>query len=197
LFVTDREPASDRAAGRAGGAHNRPSRGNGSKIVATYDYTDEDGRLLYQVVRRSDKSFPQRRPDGSGGWIWRLDDTRRVLYRLPQVIEAVRTGRRVWIVEGEKDVHALEAAGEVATCNSGGAGCWQPEDARYFRGAKVAPIADKDKPGRGHALDIVRSLEGVASVVRIGEAAEGCHDVSDTWPRGTASRSWYRSASRT
>ena len=39
-------------------------------IVATYDYTDERGRLLYQVVRYEPKGFAQRRPDGRGGWIW-------------------------------------------------------------------------------------------------------------------------------
>src|SRR5262249_5324349 len=35
-------------------------------IVATYDYTDADGRLLYQVVRLDPKDFRQRRPDPDG-----------------------------------------------------------------------------------------------------------------------------------
>ena len=38
------------------------------RIVATYDYTDADGKLLYQVVRYEPKDFRQRRPDGNGGW---------------------------------------------------------------------------------------------------------------------------------
>ena len=33
------------------------------RIVATYDYTDENGTLLYQVVRYDPKDFRQRRPD--------------------------------------------------------------------------------------------------------------------------------------
>ena len=45
-------------------------------IVATYDYTDDKGELLYQVVRYDPKDFRQRRPDGKG----RLDMERE---RLP------------------------------------------------------------------------------------------------------------------
>jgi len=60
----------------------------GEDIVAAYDYVDEEGALLFQVVRRSRKRFGQRRPDGNGGWIWKLDGTRRVPYRLPRVLEA-------------------------------------------------------------------------------------------------------------
>lgn len=38
-------------------------------IVATYPYTDEEGHLLFEVVRKVPKKFVQRRPDGAGGWI--------------------------------------------------------------------------------------------------------------------------------
>jgi hypothetical protein len=34
-----------------------------ANVVATYDYTDDKGGLLYQVVRYEPKSFRQRRPD--------------------------------------------------------------------------------------------------------------------------------------
>ena len=69
---------------------NGPSR----NVVARYDYTDEDGKLLFQVMRYDPKGFSQRRPDGNDGWAWKLGDTRRVLYRLPEVIEAVAIGSR-------------------------------------------------------------------------------------------------------
>ena len=89
-----------------------PARRNGDRelrIVATYDYVDEDGELLYQVVRFDPKDFRQRRPDGNGGWVWNLNGIRRVLYRLPEVIADVRSSTTVFIVEGEKDVEALVA----------------------------------------------------------------------------------------
>src|SRR5262245_58479342 len=41
-------------------------------IIATYSYQDEQGQLLYEVVRYAPKQFRQRRPNGCGGWLWRL-----------------------------------------------------------------------------------------------------------------------------
>jgi len=67
--------------------------------LATYDYRDESGTLLFQVCRMPGKKFRQRRPDGIGGWIWRLDDTRRVPYRLPELAAAIQSAtaaRRVF-----------------------------------------------------------------------------------------------------
>ena len=37
--------------------------------VASYDYVDAAGQLIYQVVRFEPKDFRQRRPDGQGGWV--------------------------------------------------------------------------------------------------------------------------------
>jgi putative DNA primase/helicase len=50
-----------------GGKAMPSSKGNQAKIVATYDYTDEQHVLLYQKVRLDPKSFRQRKPDGKGG----------------------------------------------------------------------------------------------------------------------------------
>ncbi len=47
-------------------------------LEAVYDYTDETGKLLYQVLRFYGKEFKQRKPDPNGGWIWGLGDVRRV-----------------------------------------------------------------------------------------------------------------------
>jgi 5S rRNA maturation endonuclease (ribonuclease M5) len=147
--------------------------GAGPPIVATYPYTDERGELLFQVVRREGKRFTQRRPDGDGGWVWRLDRVRRVLYRLPRVIEAVANGETIYVVEGEEDVHALEATGKTATTNPGGAGKWREEYATVLTGARVIVVADRDGPGRKHAADVAKALEGVAANVWTVEAVEG------------------------
>jgi hypothetical protein len=137
---------------------------------------DEAGTLLFQVLRTADKHFSQRVPDSSrkSGYQWRLGDTRRVLYRLPKIIEAVQGGEPVFIAEGEKDVQALEGAGVTATCNSGGAGKWRPEYSEVLRDAIVTVIADKDKTGQAHARQVAASLDGIARVVEICEAA-GLH----------------------
>lgn len=144
--------------------------------VAVYDYRDENGELLFQVCRTASKEFRQRVPDSSGkrGWSWRLGDVRRVLYRLPKVIEAVAAGREVYLCEGEKDVHTLERQGLVATCNPGGAGKWRDEYNEVFRGAAVVTIvADRDEPGRAHARRVRNALVGVAEAVYVVEAKSG------------------------
>ena len=145
----------------------------GAQIVATYDYTDECGVLLYQVVRKDPKAFVQRRPDGRGGWTWGLGDTETTLYRLPELVAAVAAGDAVWIAEGEKDCDALHRAGAVATCNSGGAGKFRADFARYFAGADVVIVRDKDEPGTKHAREVFARLRGVAKSLRVVEARTG------------------------
>lgn len=152
------------------------------EAVAVYDYVDEDGNLLFQVLRTADKKFPQRVPDRTRpkGWRWSLGSTRRVLYRLPKVLEAVKDGGIIYVVEGEKDVHSLERAGVVATCNPGGTGAgWHDEYSEALRDAIVVIIADKDKPGQAHARKVMASLKGIAAAVEINEAAGDLKDVSD------------------
>jgi hypothetical protein len=143
--------------------------------VARYPYKNETGNLLFEVVRGEHKEFAQRRPDPSSrsGWRWKIAGVRRVPYRLPDVIEAVAAGEYIYVAEGEKDVHALEAAGVTATCNPGGAGKWLPEFAGFLRGAIVTIIADKDEQGLSHARQVAASLDGIAQAVEIVEAAEG------------------------
>ncbi|HKQ06793.1 MAG TPA: hypothetical protein VJ464_16785 [Blastocatellia bacterium] len=49
----------------------KPQR-TGWEIVATYDYHDRSGGLLYQHVRYRNKQFTWRAPDGQGGWRYGL-----------------------------------------------------------------------------------------------------------------------------
>ena len=114
---------------------------NGSReIVSTYDYTDENGKLLFQTVRYEPKDFRQRRPDGNGGWIWNLKGVPRVLYRLPEVLKA----QVVCVAEGEKDCDNLCKLGFTATTNPIGAGKWRVEYGDVLRG-KDALILDEAK----------------------------------------------------
>ncbi|MGZ4619458.1 MAG: hypothetical protein ACXV3F_12235 [Frankiaceae bacterium] len=41
------------------------------------------------------------------------------------MLEAVKSGQPVYVVEGEKDVHSVEYAGAVATTSPMGAGKWR------------------------------------------------------------------------
>lgn len=145
----------------------RSSRNRAEKIVATYDYCDINGELLFQVVRFEPKDFRQRRPDGSGGWLWSLGDVPRVLYRLPELV-AAPVAETVLICEGEKDCDRLAALGFVSTCNPGGAGKWDKlSDDSALNGRRVVIIADNDKPGRKHAHHVESMLQSRAASVRV------------------------------
>lgn len=122
---------------------------------AAYDYRDEAGRVLFQVVRFPGKQFRQRRPDGRDGWRWDLQGVRRVLYRLPELLAG---GDPVYLVEGEKDVETLRAQGFTATTNPGGAGKWREEYSAVLRDRLCVLLPDQDEPGRRH-------MEAVARVV--------------------------------
>ena len=142
---------------------------NRGRIVETYDYTDAAGKLLFQVCRMDPKDFRQRRPDPEkpGCWLWNMNGTGRILYRLPAIVEALDAGRVVFIAEGEKDCDALAGLDLAATCNPGGAGKWRSEYAGALSGAKAIVIADKDTPGRKHAAAVLQALSGKAESVRV------------------------------
>jgi RecA-family ATPase len=157
-----------------------------SRIVATYDYRDDRGELLHQVVRLSPKDFRQRRPDGAGGWIWSTQGVRRVLYRLVDLVED-DADRVVYVTEGEKDADALAARGYLATCNPGGAGKWRhvSEHAReVLRDRDVVIVADADDVGRRHALEVADSLRGVVRSLVTLECPPPHKDVSDLLAAG-------------
>lgn len=137
-----------------------------SKIVAQYSYHDETGELLFQVCRMHPKDFRCRRPDGNGAWSWKLADTRRVLYRFPEVL-AANPSQTVFVCEGEKDCDRLAALGFVTTTNAGGAGKWRDDYGESLRGRSVVILPDNDEPGRKHAQQVAKSLSGTAASVRI------------------------------
>jgi hypothetical protein len=168
------------------------------RVIATYDYTDEGGALLYQVLRFEPKDFRQRRPDGAGGWIWKLDGVQRVLYRLPELIEALANERPVFVVEGEKDVEALAAISVPATCNPYGACKWRDKYAEHFKGTTVYVLPDNDKPGRAHAWQVADSLKRVEATVKIVElpGLPPHGDVSDWLKSGGTAEQLYELANR-
>lgn len=155
-----------------GSAGNGNDAGRRSEYAATYDYRDEHGTLLYQVVRiepgpeGEKKTFRQRRSTGPGTWAWGLAETRRVLYRLPELARA-DPGQLVFVAEGEKDVENLRQIGCVATTNAMGAGKWRSEYSESLRGRHVVILPDNDEPGLQHALQVGQALRDVAASVTL------------------------------
>lgn len=143
LFADDRPPTPGNGHSTAPLPVTRPI------LVKTYDYTDEAGTLLYQVCRYEPKDFRPRVPTGDGEWQYKLPgEVRRVLYRLPSIVEAVSMGRTVFLVEGEKDADTLADLGYPATTWQGGAQNWRDEFAAVLKGSDVVCLPDNDDPGR-------------------------------------------------
>lgn len=150
-----------------------------NSVVAIYDYRDAQGTLLYQVLRKSNKKFSQRCPDGKNGWIYSVKNVPRVLYRLSDVM-AADPETWVFVVEGEKDADNLAKIGLIATTNSGGAGNWgHLSDDSAIYNHRVVVIPDKDKPGQDHAQDVCRRLQDKVKELRYLQLPGEGKDVTD------------------
>ncbi len=149
-----------------------PPRGlDWNRVDALHNYTDEKGTLLFQVGRKGNgknKLISQRRPDPNGGWIFNLQNTRRVLYRLADVVKA----QTVIICEGEKAADALnddlkgaELFGQyVATTTPQGAGNSHKTDLAPLFGKAVVILPDDNKQGQEYRDAILRAIGSHARV---------------------------------
>lgn len=161
------------------------------RIVKRYSYRDEQGAELFQCVRYEPKDFSQGHKGPDAKWIDNIQGVRRVLYRLPELLEGLSRSLPVLIVEGEKDVETLVARGYLATTNPMGAKKWQPEYSETLKGAQVYILPDNDKTGREHAEQVAASLHGKVSrvaTVTIPQVPNGLgvevKDVSDFFSAG-------------
>ena len=169
-----------------------------ARIDKVYDYVDENGEVVFQVVRFEPKTFRQRRPatfgeDSRDGFVWSVKGITPVPYRLIEIQEAIANGHVVMIVEGEKDADALWLRGIPATCNPMGAGKWSPDLDRHFEGADVVILPDNDEPGRKHRDLVTARLSSVAKRIRSLELPDlpVKGDVSDWLDAGGSAEQLY------
>jgi hypothetical protein len=143
-----------------------------TRIVATYDYQNQDGSLAFQVVRKEGwadgkrkKDFLQRKPNGRGGWDWKKGDT-SILYHLPELL-AADSSEIIFLPEGEKDADRVAALGLVATTRAEGANKWTDANSAWLTGKRVAILADNDEAGRKDAQRKLQSIQQVAAAVAV------------------------------
>jgi hypothetical protein len=164
----------------------REAKKKSKKLVKTYTYRDEDGNVLYEklryLVEDGTKSFSHRRPDPSspGNYIYNLKDTRKVLYRLPEVIASIAAGEDIWLVEGEKDADIIyERYGIPATTMTNGANSWDPSYTLTLAGAaNVHILADNDDVGKLHAIGVRDDLmaAGINAIAWVSKHAKDAYD---------------------
>jgi hypothetical protein len=153
-------------------------------VVAAFEYTDEAGNIEFAVERiefwnpdgtpvlkddKPKKTFRQKRPDPErpGGWIYDTKGCGVLLYRLPELIEAVANGHPICIVEGEAKVDLLRSWGVPATCCAGGSGKWRAEHSAFLRGADAVLMPDADDAGARHVQQVGASLAGITKRTRV------------------------------
>ncbi|WP_030607687.1 bifunctional DNA primase/helicase [Streptomyces fulvoviolaceus] len=121
----------------------------------TYTWVNENGTPLFTTKRTPSKDFPVYAANGTPG----LNGTRRVLYRLPEVLAALETGAEIHLAEGEKDADALTLAGVTATTNLGGAANWKDADADTLKGASMVVVwRDRDAAGEKRSAKVGETL---------------------------------------
>jgi hypothetical protein len=159
------------------------------RVTGTYEFADESGTVLYRTRRHEHPDKPKRysaeRPDGDGGWTAGLGDTRRVLYRLPDLL-AADPAETVYLVEGERKADKLADWGLVATAIAFGSKGWREAYAEPLAGRTVAILPDNDAPGREFAAMARNAIEKIGAKAVVVELP-GLPDSGDVidW-RGTA-----------
>lgn len=120
----------------------------------TYEYSD--GRTVH---RSPNKRFRQAgNTDGTA------------LYRVENLPEG--NDLQVFVVEGEKDVHALESVGAHAV-TSGGASTARKRDWTPLQERHVTIVADDDQAGHKYAAQVAAELENIAASITIVAAKTG------------------------
>lgn len=131
-------------------------------IVATYTYTDQYGKPLYQKLRFEPKSFAVRHWN-KNRFRWGLGGIEPVLYNLPAVIES----DIVFIVEGEKNADAVISTGLVATCNHNGATRWNDSFNEFLEDKFKYYIPDNDTVGLEHMGLVKEKLGGAGEIITL------------------------------
>ncbi len=140
----------------------------GGKVVATFEYKDATGKVIYAKQRiepgkTRPKDFIFKHPNG-GGW-GKGRGCEAVLYRLPELVES----DYIIVVEGEAKADLLNQWGLVATClDSGALSTWKEHYLDTLTGKQeIIILPDNDSPGMDYAITFAKALYGNVGAIRI------------------------------
>lgn len=143
--------------------------GKNSEFLAIYDYTDEERKTVFQIVRTINGRQPYygRVPNRNGDYDYKIPkDLKLVPYNLPSINKAIKEGTPIWLVEGESKADTINKLGFIATTVAfKSAYKFTEEYAEFFQGAKAIIImADNDERGEEfaeHSKEVIKgTLEG-------------------------------------
>jgi hypothetical protein len=165
-----------------------------SQAEAEYRYTDQNGEMLYRLLRLPGKQFSQQQwtPEG---WVHHLKGVKKTLYNLPE-LDCAAT---IIITEGEKDADGINqlrlidfTGRRVVATTSGGADSWQDEFADLFLSPcyripahlpmvdkrRLVVMPDSDEAGQRYKARILQSLD-TRTIPYCVVSFDGFKDVSD------------------
>ena len=160
-----------------------------------YPYHDQEGKILFSKIRIEPgfdgraKSFYWERLNEHGVIIKNLEGCRKVLYRLPELIQAIIEAKTVFLVEGEKDADKLRAYGFTASTAPESLK-WHEDFTAALKNADVIILYDMDKTGFERRELLCKSLYGKVRRLRVvdlpGLIYQESHgrDVSDWFSEG-------------
>ena len=137
-----------------------------------WHYTDEDGvvqhiKQRYKTFDSKGKTYKQYRVDENGRRHASMTGANIVPYNLPEVDFARKTGRTVFLCEGEKAADALKSLGVVATCTHNGASSFPEDVVKHLVGLTIAIVPDNDLVGWEYARKAVAALKSVTKSIRV------------------------------
>jgi len=137
-----------------------------------WHYVDEDGitqhiKQRYKTFDAKGKTYKQYRVDENGRRHASMTGANIVPYNLPEVDFARKTGRTVFLCEGEKAADALKSLGVVATCTHQGASSFPEDVVKHLVGLTIAIVPDNDAVGWEYARKAVAALKSVTKSIRV------------------------------
>jgi hypothetical protein len=126
-------------------------------------------------VRCSERTFQWRQPNDRGGTKSGKPDGVMPLAGLPDLLDAIESGKpvHVYATEGDSDADAVRKAGVIAV-TAGGVNDWKPEHLDQFDGVdRVTFCSDADEAGRGLARRIHGWLKERGVTHRVVEPIKG------------------------
>lgn len=142
------------------------------QLITKYHYKDEQRNILFTKVRQEPglngqiKSFYWERIDADGNFVRNLNGCRKVLYRLPELLDAIEKKQTIFLVEGEKDADRL-AQLELSATTTQTSLFWHKEFTEILREADVAILYDMDKTGLDRRDLLCKELNGLVKRLRV------------------------------
>jgi hypothetical protein len=142
-----------------------------------YEFSGLGGEVRY--IQRHKREYYLK--VGEDTWKAGLDKEPKLLYGLPELLEAIKQGKTVYHLEGCKDVESARERLGVVAVTSGGTTSWLSRFAGLYTGADVVIIPDNDIKGREYAHEVATDVHPVAASVKLVElpGLEEAQDLTD------------------